>query len=169
MIDSWFDPPKEAAATETLVNLGCDVVTTHTDSPAALQILEQKGLYGFGQGADMSSFAPNAHLTAIEDIWGPYYVERVKALLDGSWKSTDTWDGFKEGTVVISPYNKAIPADVVAAADEIQAGYKAGTYNIFTGPIYDQDGNLKVKDGEVISDADLAVMDWFVKGVESAS
>ena len=68
MIDSWFDPPKEAAATETLINLGCDIVTTHTDSPAPLQILEQKGLFGFGQGADMSAFAPNAHLTAIEDI-----------------------------------------------------------------------------------------------------
>lgn len=169
MIDSWFDPPKEAAATETLINLGCDIVTTHTDSPAALQILEQKGLHGFGQGADMSSFAPNAHLTAIEDIWGPYYIERAQAIVDGTWTSTDTWDGFKEGTVVISPYNKAVPADVVAEADKIQAGYKDGTFNIFTGPIYDQDGNLKVKEGEVISDADLAVMDWFVKGVESAA
>ena len=169
MIDSWFDPPKEAAATETLINLGCDIVTTHTDSPAALQILEQKGLYGFGQGADMSSFAPNAHLTAIEDIWGPYYIERTQLLLDGKWASADTWDGFKEGTVVISPYNKAMPADVVAEADKVQAGYKDGSFNIFTGPIYDQDGNLKVKEGEVMSDADLAVIDWFVKGVESAS
>jgi simple sugar transport system substrate-binding protein len=169
MIDSWFDPPKEAAATETLINLGCDIVTTHTDSPGPLQILEQKGLHGFGQGADMSSFAPNAHLTAIEDIWGPYYVSRAKAALDGSWKSTDTWDGFKEGTVVISPYSKEVPADVAKLADEVQAGYKAGTFNIFTGPIYDQDGNLKVKDGEVMKDADLAVIDWFVKGVESAS
>ena len=44
-----------------------------------------------------------------------------------------------------------------------------GSFNIFTGPIYDQDGNLKVKEGEVMSDADLAVIDWFVKGVESAS
>ena len=35
MIDTWFDPAKEAAATETLINLGCDFVTTHTDSPAA--------------------------------------------------------------------------------------------------------------------------------------
>jgi simple sugar transport system substrate-binding protein len=168
-IDSWFDPPKEAAATETLVNLGCDIVTTHTDSPAALQILEQKGLFGFGQGADMSSFAPNAHLTAIEDIWGPYYIERVKLILDGTWASADTWDGFKEGTVVISPYSKAVPADVAAEADKIQAGYRDGTFDIFTGPIYDQDGNLKVKEGEVIGLADLAVMDWFVKGVESAS
>jgi len=169
LIDSWYDPPKEAAATETMINLGDDIITTHTDSPGPLQILEQKGLYGFGQGADMSQFAPTAHLTAIEDIWGPYYTERTQAVLDGTWKSTDTWDGFKEGTVVISPYNKAVPAEVAAEADKIQAGYKAGTFNIFTGPIYDQSGALKVKDGEVIADADLAVMDWFVKGVATAS
>jgi basic membrane protein A and related proteins len=169
LIDSWFDPPKEAAATETLINLGCDIVTTHTDSPGPLQILEQKGLHGFGQGADMSQFAPNAHLTAIEDIWGPYYVARTQALLDGTWVSADTWDGMKEGTVVISPYNAAIPADVVALADGIQAGYKDGTYDIFTGPIYDQDGTLRVKDGEVMSLGDLATIDWFVKGVESAA
>ena len=169
LIDSWFDPPKEAAATETLVSLGCDIVTTHTDSPGPLQILEQKGLFGFGQGADMSQFAPTAHLTAIEDIWGPYYVSRAQAIVDGKWASMDTWDGFKEGTVVISPYNKAVPADVAALADGVQAGYKAGTYNIFTGPIYAQDGTLKVKEGEVMADADLATLDWFVKGVESAS
>jgi basic membrane protein A and related proteins len=169
MIDSWFDPPKEAAATETLINLGCDIVTTHTDSPAALQILEQKGLYGFGQGADMSSFAPKAHLTAIEDIWGPYYIERAKAIVEGTWKSADTWDGMKEGTVVIAPYNEAIPEDVRKLADDVQAGYKDGSYDIFKGPIYDQDGNLKVKEGEVMTLDQLAVIDWFVKGVESAA
>jgi len=169
MIDSWFDPPKEAAATDTLINIGCDIVTTHTDSPGPLQILEQRGLYGFGQGADMSQFAPNAHLTAIEDIWGPYYVERVKMVLDGTWKSADTWDGFPEGTVKIAPYNKVVPADVQALADAVHDGYMNGTYNIFTGPIYDQDGTLRVKEGEVMADKDLAVIDWFVKGVESAA
>ncbi len=169
LIDSWFDPPKEAAATQTMINLGCDIVATHTDSPGPLQILEQKKLYGFGQGADMSKFAPHAHLTAIEDYWGPYYVQRAKALLDGSWTSTDTWDGIKEGTVRFAPYNKVMPDDVKAAADAIRKGYMDGTYNVFTGPIYDQDGKLRVKEGEVISDADLAVMDWFVKGVETAS
>ena len=28
MIDSWFDPAKEAAAVQTLINLGCDVVAS---------------------------------------------------------------------------------------------------------------------------------------------
>jgi basic membrane protein A len=168
MIDSWFDPAKEAAATETLVNLGCDIITTHTDSPAALQILEQKGLFGFGQGADMSSFAPNAHLTAIEDIWGPYYVERAKAIVEGTWASADTWDGIKEGTVVISPFNKAVPADVVTLAEGVRDGYKNGTFDIFTGPISDQDGKERAASGAVIPLGDLAVIDWFVKGVQSA-
>lgn len=169
MIDSWFDPAKEAAATETLINLGCDIVTTHTDSPAALQILEQKGLYGFGQGADMSQFAPHAHLTAIEDIWGPYYIERAQAVVDGSWTSKDTWDGFKEGTVKIAPYNKEMPDNVKAEADKIIQGYMDSSYNVFTGPITDQAGELKAKAGDVIPDSDLAVIDWYVKGVQSAS
>ena len=70
---------------------------------------------------------PNAHLTAIEDIWGPYYVARAQAIVDGSWASADTWDGMKEGTVVISPYNAAVPADVAAEADKVKAGYMDGT------------------------------------------
>jgi basic membrane protein A and related proteins len=168
MIDSWFDPAKEAAATETLANLGCDVITAHTDSPATLQVCEQKGLFGFGQGADMSKFAPHAHLTAIEDIWGPYYIARAQAVLDGSWKSSDTWWGFKEGSVVISPYNASMQADVVAAADKIQAGWKDGSYNVFKGPLMDQSGAEKVAKDVVMDDGALATIDWFVKGVEGA-
>jgi simple sugar transport system substrate-binding protein len=168
MIDSWFDPAKETAATETLANLGCDVVATHTDSPAPLQYCQKKGIFGFGQGADMSKFAPKAQLTAIEDIWGPHYIARAKAMLDGSWKSEDFWDGIKEGDVKISPYNASLPQDAQDAANKIIDGYKAGTYDVFTGPIYDQSGALKVKAGEKMSLGDLATIDWYVQGVQSA-
>jgi basic membrane protein A and related proteins len=167
MIDSWFDPAKEAAAVETLANLGCDVVATHTDSPAALQVCEKRKVWGFGQGADMSKFAPHVHLTAIEDIWGPYYTSRAQALVDGSWKADDTWWGMKEGTVVISPYSKAVPDNVRAAADKIIAGTKDGSYDVFTGPIADQSGAEKVAKGQRMEDKDLAVIDWYVKGVQS--
>ncbi len=53
----------------------------------------------------------------------------------------------KDGTVVISPYNKALPADVAALADGVQAGYMDGSFDIFTGPIYDKDGNLTRRRG----------------------
>ena len=167
MIDSWFDPAKEAAAVQTLINLGCDVVAQHTDSPAGLQVCEQRKVWCFGQGADMSRFAPKTQATGIEDIWGPYYTSRAKAMLDGSWKPDDAWWGFKEGTVVMSPYNKALPDNVKAAADKIIAGWKDGAYDVFTGPIADQDGKERVTKGQRMEDKDLAVIDWYVKGVQS--
>ena len=167
LIDSWFDPSKEAAATETLTNLGCDVVAPHTDSPAVLQVLEKKKLYGFGNAADMSRFAPHAQLTAIENIWGPYYISRAQAILDGKWEADDAWWGIKEGAVVMAPYNKAMPENVRAAANKIIAGYKDGSYDVFTGPISDQTGKERVAKGEKLTLKDLATIDWFVNGVQS--
>jgi simple sugar transport system substrate-binding protein len=167
MIDSWFDPAKEAAAVQTLINLGCDVVAQHTDSPAGLQVCEQRKAWCFGQGADMKKFAPKTQLTAIEDIWGPYYISRAKAMLDGSWKPDDAWWGMKEGTVVISPYSSAMPDNVKAAADKVIAGWKDGSYDVFTGEIKDQTGAVKVPKGQKMEDKDLAVIDWYVQGVQS--
>ena len=57
MIDTW-STCQEAAAAETLANLGCDVIAQHVDSPAVLQVCEKRKIYGFGYGADMSRFAP---------------------------------------------------------------------------------------------------------------
>ncbi len=167
MIDSWFDPAKEAAAVQTLINLGCDVVAQHTDSPAGLQVCEQHKAWCFGQGADMHKFAPKTQLTAIEDIWGPYYISRAKAVLDGSWKPDDAWWGFKEGTVVMSPFSSAMPEPVQAAANKVIDGWKDGSYDVFTGPISDQSGKERVAKGQRIEDKDLAVIDWYVQGVQS--
>ena len=60
MIDSWFDPAKEAAAVQTLINLGCDVIAQHTDSPGGLQVCEQRKVWCFGQGADMPASRRNS-------------------------------------------------------------------------------------------------------------
>ena len=67
----------------------------HTDSPAAVKYADEKGIYAFGQASDMVQFGPNAHLTAIVDNWNPYYLKRVKAVLDGTWKSGAVWDGIR--------------------------------------------------------------------------
>ena len=92
-VSSWYDPAKEADSAKALIDQGADIIASITDSPAALQACEQRGLMAFGQGWDMSSFAPKAHLTAIQNKWGVYYIKRVQAVLDGSWSSGDSWWG----------------------------------------------------------------------------
>ena len=86
-VNSWFDPGKEADAAKTLIDQGADILTQHTDSPAAMQIAEQRGIHAFGQSSDMIKFGPHAQLTADTDYWGNYYIERAKLVLDGKWKA----------------------------------------------------------------------------------
>jgi hypothetical protein len=45
--------------------------------------------HAFGQASDMIEFGPETQLTSIIDDWGPYYVERVKAVMDGTWEQAD--------------------------------------------------------------------------------
>ena len=164
-VSTWFDPGKEADAAKVLIGQGADVISQHTDSTAPLQIAAEQGVVGFGQASDMIKFAPDSQLTSIIDDWAPYYVRRVQAVLDGTWKSEDTWDGMGPGMVAMAPYTN-LPDDVVAMAQETQAKITSGEFHPFTGPIYKQDGSMAIGEGEVLDDGVLAGMNWYVKGVD---
>ncbi len=165
-VSTWFDPGKEGDAAKALIDQGADIIMQHTDSPAPLQVAEKRGVWAFGQASDMKAFAPKAHLTAIIDDWAPYYVERVKAAMDGTWESTDTWDGFKTGMVVMAPLSEDIPEDVRKMVKEQEKMIIDGTLHSFQGPIKNQKGEIVVKEGETMSDKDLAGMNWYVEGVD---
>ncbi|MCB1494018.1 MAG: BMP family ABC transporter substrate-binding protein, partial [Rhodobiaceae bacterium] len=164
-VSSWFDPSKEADAAKALLDQGADVITQHTDSPAPLQIAEQRGMVGFGQASDMISFAPKAQLTAIVDNWSDYYISRVKAVMDGTWESTDTWGGFDMNMAAMAPYTN-LPDDIVAMAQATHDKIKAHELHPFQGPIFKQDGTQVIGEGEVLDDGTLLGMNWYVKGVD---
>ncbi|TJV06891.1 MAG: BMP family ABC transporter substrate-binding protein [Mesorhizobium sp.] len=163
-VNSWFDPGKEADAAKALFDQGADIIVQHTDSTAALQVAEERKLHGFGQSSDMIKFAPNAQLTSLTDEWGPYYISRVQAAIDGTWKPDNVWLGIKDGAVKLAPYTN-MPDDVKAMAEATEKKI-AGGWNPFTGPIAKQDGSAWLKDGEVADDGTLLGMNFYVKGVD---
>ncbi|MDP6709079.1 MAG: BMP family ABC transporter substrate-binding protein [Alphaproteobacteria bacterium] len=164
-VNTWYDPPKEGDAAKALIDQGADIITQHTDSPAPLQVAENRGVKGFGQASDMVAFAPKAQLTSIVDNWDGYYVARAKAALDGSWKMSDTWGGFNTGMVEMAPFTN-MPADVTKMAEATVAKIAAGTLHPFQGPIKNQKGEVVVKEGERLDDGKLLGMNWYVEGVE---
>jgi len=167
-VSTWFDPGKEADAAKTLIDQGADIIMQHTDSPAPVQQAEKRGVLAIGQASDMSSFGPKAHLTSIIDNWGPYYVSRTKAVINKNWKSQDTWHGFKEGMVQLAPYNKVLPAKVIALAEKTRKGIMAGTIHPFSGEIKDQAGKVRVQAGKRANDGMLAGMNFYVQGIEGS-
>jgi basic membrane protein A and related proteins len=164
-VNSWYDPGKEREAAEALMAQGVDVLAQHTDSAAPVQAAEEKGVWAIGQASDMSRFGPKSHLTAIVDDWSGYYIERVQAVIDGTWKSGDTWHGFDKDMVRLAPFNPATPADVKTEALSIEQQIKDHKLHPFSGPIKDQSGKEVVAAGKTVPDEDLLKMNWFVEGV----
>jgi len=164
-VNTWYDPGKEADAAKALIAQGADIITQHTDSPAPLQTAANAGVKAIGQASDMHAFGEDAQLTAVIDDWAPYYVERVGMALDGSWESTDTWDGIQPGMVQMSPYVN-MPYAVAREAKALEDKIRVGLVHPFAGPITDRDGTERVAEGETPDDGMLATMDFFIKGVD---
>ena len=165
-VNTWYDPGKEAQAADVMIAEGCDMVAQHTDSPAPLQTAEKAGVLGFGQASDQIRFAPKAQLTATIDNWSPYYIAKVQAVIDGSWKSMDYFGHMNEDVVQMAPFTN-MPMDVKAFAENIKSAISKGEYFAFTGPIKDNTGKLQLKDGEIADDAHLNSMMYYVEGIDA--
>lgn len=165
-VNTWFDPPKESDAAQALINQKADVLLQNTDSTAVLQTAEKNAKYAFGWDSDMSAFAPKAHLGSAIVNWGPYYEKAVGDVLNKTWKTSDTKWGTKEGVNDLIKIADVVPDAAKKRVDEVKAGLKAGTFNVFKGPIKDNTGKVVLEKDQVGDDAWKGKINFFVEGVE---
>jgi basic membrane protein A and related proteins len=162
---AWFDPGKEKKAAQNLVAAGSDVLGQNVDSPAAGQYAESKGIPWVGYDSDARTFAPKQWLTAAIYNWGPYYLRKTKAVIDGTWKTNFYYGSIKDGMIGLAPYGPKVTAKTKAAIAKKKRALIKGTFYEFTGPLYDQKGKLRVKKGKRLTVKELYAMNWLVKGV----
>jgi basic membrane protein A len=165
-LNSWYDPPRAKEAAEGLINAGADVIQQFTTSAAAVQAAEEAGVWGLGYQVDQTEFAPTKLLTSMEYHWGPVYVELTKMIMDGTWESGEYWYGLADGAVGLGPYGPGVTDEMKAAVNEASQAIVSGDLNVFAGPIYDQEGTLRIPEGQAATYADLLVMDYMVQGIE---
>jgi simple sugar transport system substrate-binding protein len=165
-VNTWFDPPKESDAAQSLINGGADVLLQNTDSTAVLQTAEKNGKYAFGWDSDMSAVAPKAHLASCVVDWSPYYKKAVKDVMDGTWKTERTVWGVKEGQNSLAKIADFVPEEAKKKVDEVKDGMKAGTFEVFTGPLLDNAGKERLAKGVQADQSWKDKVDFYVKGVE---
>ncbi len=124
-MNTWFDPGKEADAAKAMVDQGVDVLTQHTDTTAPMQVAEERGIHAFGQASDMIAGRPQGSADGNCRHLGQLLLKRVHALLDGTWKSEQSWDGLKDGILKMADYTN-MPDDVKKMAQETEAKIKSG-------------------------------------------
>jgi simple sugar transport system substrate-binding protein len=167
-VNTWYDPGKERQAAETLVAQGADALCQNTDSPATVQVAQQKGVYACGWDSDMTRFAPKAQLAAAVADWGPFYIKTARDVMAGTWKSADTKWGVAEGMVQIRSVLPTIPAPTRKVFDARQQALADGSFHVFQGPLKDQAGALKVPAGGALTTEQLRSLNWYVQGVDGA-
>jgi basic membrane protein A and related proteins len=166
-INSWFDPPKETQAAQSLLASRADVLGMMMNSPSTGRVAENAQIPFLGRDSDQRPYAPNSYLAGAILNWAPYYVSEVKAALDGTWKARDEMLQIKEGAVEVifgKAYEKLNDAQRAEIA-MVQRQMASGEFYAFTGPLYDQKDTLRVAAGERLSSKDALHMDWFVQGV----
>ena len=163
--NAWLDVSKEKRAAESLHGAGADVLGQNVDSPATGQYAESQHIPWVGYDSDAQTFAPNSWLTASIYHWGPYYLKRVKAAMNGTWKSGFYYGTINDGFTGLAPYGPKVSAKTKAAIAAKLKALKNHTFYEFAGPLYDQSGKLRVAKGKKLSVKDLYAMNWLVKGV----
>ncbi len=162
----WADKAKETAAANALIDQGCDVLAMHVDSPATIiQVAESRGAYSIGfQSIAARQLAPKGWITGLGFTWGPFMTEVAKSVIDGDFKGSMVRRGLGEGMIALAPFGDSVSAEVRAtvtgAADKIGKGY-----NPFTGPILDNTGTVRIKEGESWGGDRMGSFDWYVEGV----
>src|SRR6266516_5359896 len=163
---SWYSPPKETAAASNLVSAGVDVLGQNVDSDAAGVYAEKHGIPWVGYDSNAESSAPKEWLTAAVYNWGPYYLRRVKAAINGTWKPGFYYGSINDGFTKLAPYGPSVSAKTKQLIAAKQKAIQSGKFNVFQGPLYDQSGKLKVPAGKRLKVLpDLYSMQWLVRGV----
>ena len=163
--NTWYDPAVEKQGASELLNKGCDVIAQHQDTTAPQMAAEERGAYAVGYNVSTPNAAPKAYLTAPLFHWEVFYVDDVNLVLSGEWHSRAYWEGLSSGTVSLDDLTANNDPRAAAVIEEASARIISGEFEPFTGPLADQNGEIRVPEGVKMTDDEIWNMSWFIKGV----
>jgi len=164
----WSMAVKEAEATNSLADQGCDVFTMHVDGPKVIvETAAKRGKMVCGYHASQAKLAPQAYLTGAEWNWLTAYKTVIEAAQNGKPHPNFIRGGLKEGYVKMSPYGPAVSDAAKKDADAIKAKMVAGSFDIFKGPLKDNKGKEVIPAGKTLKQTDVTLesMNYLVEGV----
>lgn len=155
--NSWYDPDKEKEASKKLLDMGCDVMSQHCDTPYPLTLAQEYGVYGIGYNSDMSKEIPDTCLCSVIWNWSAYYTAAVDSIIKGTWDGQNYYGGMKEGLVEITDLGSSCTKGTQEKISEASAAILDGSCNVF-------DGELKTNTGETVGSAGSTLDDATITG-----
>ena len=167
-INSWFDPAKAQESAKALVAKGADVLFSNAqDTPSVVSVGEESDVYVYNLNSSMKKYAPKKYLGVVRTDWGPFFSQAVEGHLKGTFKGKNEWLGMADKTVIIEDWNEDISPEMMAKIKDTEAKIASGEFNVYAGPLVNQDGKEVIPEGETLSAEAILSINWQVKGVTS--
>lgn len=165
--NSWVDDEAAKITTERLLDKhDIDLIAMHIDSIKPLEIAEERGIISIGYNVDNSSSYPKTFLTAAVWDWEKFYTPNILCCLQGKFSGKHYWEGIETGIVSLAPLTTLAKEEVFLSVEQEYQRLCSGTYDVFYGPVTDRDGNVRVAEGESMTDEVLLnEFNWYVEGV----
>lgn len=164
---AWDNRDREMEAVDRLVReRHADVITYHQNQGNAVEAADAAGVDSIAYHEEFAEYSPH-HLTAIMCDWEKVYAEMISDYLKGRGNTSDNyWIGMEADAVGLAAYSEYVTQEMRDAVEEARQEILAGKA-VFSGEVYDTEGNLRCGESEIISDEVLLKdVDWYVEGVE---
>lgn len=164
--NSWYAPKKEKAAAKKLLDMGCDVMAQHCDTPYPLTLAQEYGVYGIGYNSDMSKEVPEACLCSVLWNWSAYYTAAVQSLIEGTWSGENYYGGMSEGLVEVTDVASFCADGTQEKVLEASAAILNGSNNVFDGELKTNTGKVIGSEGGTLDDATITgKLNWYYENV----
>jgi len=191
-IYAWYGPDKAREASEALIAEGSDVLAFTEDTPAVIEVGQEhteKGrqIYTFSHYSPMQPYGKDSVVSGQLVDWGVMYVKILQDIYNGTWKNNDEWwliaekaailggsfeniinpkfeGGLKMKMVDTPDFGKISAYDLVVKRYE-QMKKGPDVFDPFSGPIKDNTGKLKIKEGQRAYNGDLLSIRYYVDNV----
>ncbi|MCG8542564.1 MAG: BMP family ABC transporter substrate-binding protein [Clostridia bacterium] len=172
----WNNPQKTTLISEKLVDEGADIVS-NKNLIIPRGVTRKYGIYSMLCTIDAKTKLPTQYLAAPIWKWGIFYEKILNSILNDSFKTIidifnnsskliNFWWGMDTGVVDIYYSKSFVPLETQKLIELMKKTIISKEFHPFTGPIFDNEGNERIKAGDIaISDVTLN-MDWFVDNVE---
>lgn len=173
----WDCREKSREISAELARNGADIISHH-NSLADKRVEDEFGLYSMVCSKDTNECIKGDIIAAPVWNWGMFYERIIRSVFNGLWapvadlfgsaaKPVNFWWGM-DSEILDFFYSKSlVPKETQKMIEFIKRMISNNSFNPFTGPIYNQNAELMINEGEFASREQILSMDWFVEGVES--
>ncbi len=155
------------AARQLIKDHDIDILECNTYSDRSLISAEEAGIWSIGCHHNNQNQYPKSYLTSALSNWKGFYKDQTERVINGTFRGSSFLLGIESRTVGLSSLTDNVKEGIDEKVSEEEDALLSLKSDVFFGPLYDSDGNLRVGEMESMPDKDIYDnFDWYVPGVQ---